>query len=42
MRHGCGRSARGLGHVPDCRQTKPTLITKANVDDPNHWGNFKK
>jgi ribose transport system substrate-binding protein len=23
-------------------QTKPTLITKANVDDPNHWGNFKK
>ena len=22
-------------------QTKPLLITKANVDDPNHWGNFK-
>ena len=22
--------------------TKPTLITKANVDDPAHWGNFKK
>jgi ribose transport system substrate-binding protein len=23
-------------------ETKPTLITKANVDDPAHWGNFKK
>jgi ribose transport system substrate-binding protein len=23
-------------------ETKPTLITKANVDDPNRWGNFKK
>jgi ribose transport system substrate-binding protein len=23
-------------------ETKPTLITKANVDDPEHWGNFKK
>jgi ribose transport system substrate-binding protein len=23
-------------------ETKPVLITKANVDDPSHWGNFKK
>jgi ribose transport system substrate-binding protein len=23
-------------------ETKPVLITKANVDDPNNWGNFKK
>jgi ribose transport system substrate-binding protein len=23
-------------------QTKPKLITKANVDDPSNWGNFKK
>lgn len=22
-------------------ETKPILITKANVDDPSHWGNFK-
>jgi len=22
-------------------ETKPLLITKANVDDPSHWGNFK-
>jgi len=23
-------------------ETKPVLITKANVDDPSHWGNIKK
>jgi len=23
-------------------ETKPKLITKANVDDPANWGNFKK
>ncbi len=23
-------------------RTLPTLITKENVDDPTHWGNFKK
>ena len=23
-------------------ETKPKLITKANVDDPSNWGNFKK
>jgi ribose transport system substrate-binding protein len=22
-------------------ETKPTIITKANVDDPSNWGNFK-
>lgn len=28
--------------VEEKGQTKPKLITKANVDDPSNWGNFKK
>ena len=35
-------SVLSVGSIEKKGETKPTLITKANVDDPEHWGNFKK